>query len=78
MPETRHVDEYDNQGNIIHRIPYEVSDKELHQEQLDAEFNDKLHQGLSAYNNWDSLNPPQKDIVLRNILGFILYKEGML
>ena len=29
MPETRYIEEYDNQGNITNNIPYEVSDEEL-------------------------------------------------
>jgi len=32
MPETRYTDEYDNDGNIINRIPYEISDEELAEE----------------------------------------------
>ena len=29
MPETRFIEEYDGQGNIINKIPYEVSDEQL-------------------------------------------------
>lgn len=32
MPETRYIEEYDNQGNVINTIPYEVSDEELKRE----------------------------------------------
>lgn len=35
MPETRYIDEYDNQGNIINKIPYEVSDEELEREKAE-------------------------------------------
>ena len=35
MPETRYVEEYDNNGNIINRIPYEVSDEQLAQEEAE-------------------------------------------
>ena len=29
MPETRYIEEYDGQGNMINKIPYEVSDEQL-------------------------------------------------
>ena len=32
MPETRYIEEYDNNGNIINRVPYVVSDAELQAE----------------------------------------------
>lgn len=35
MSETRYVEEYDNQGNVINRIPYEVSDEELERERAE-------------------------------------------
>lgn len=37
MPETRYIEEYDNQGNVINRIPYEVSDEELLREGVEKE-----------------------------------------
>lgn len=78
MPEVRYKLTYDDKGNLIETTPYEVSDEELHQEALDAEFNDKVHQGLIAYNSWDSLTKAQRDVALKNMLGFLLYKEGLL
>lgn len=37
MPETRYIEEYGNQGNVINRIPYEVSDEELLREGVEKE-----------------------------------------
>lgn len=54
------------------------ADEQLHQEALAAEFNDKMHKALLAYNNWDSLTLPQKDTVLKNIVGYLLYQAGLL
>ena len=38
MPETRFIEEYDNQGNVINRIPYEVSDEQLADEAEEREL----------------------------------------
>lgn len=38
MPETRYIEEYNNQGNIINNIPYEVSDEELAREQAEEDL----------------------------------------
>ena len=38
MPETRYIEEYDNQGNMINRIPYEVSDEQLADEAEEREL----------------------------------------
>ena len=38
MPETRYIEEYDNQGNIINKIPYEVSDEQLTDEAEEREL----------------------------------------
>jgi 5-methylthioribose kinase len=43
MPETRYVEIYDNQGNVINTEPYEVSDAELGMERAEkavAELSD--------------------------------------
>lgn len=32
MPEIRYSREYDNQGNVIRQVPYEVSDEEFEDE----------------------------------------------
>lgn len=36
MPKTRWIVEEDGQGNIIDKVPYEVSDEQLDNEQTDA------------------------------------------
>jgi len=38
MPETRYIQEYDNQGNMINKIPYEVSDEQLADEAEEREL----------------------------------------
>jgi len=38
MPETRFIEEYDNQGNMINKIPYEVSDEQLTDEAEEREL----------------------------------------
>ena len=38
MPETRFIEEYDNQGNMINKIPYEVSDEQLADEAEEREL----------------------------------------
>jgi hypothetical protein len=43
-----------------------------------ADVSTKLQAGLTALNNWGSLTAAQKDIVLKNILKYILWKEGLL
>ena len=53
MPETRYIDEYDNQGNIINKIPYEVSDEELEREKAEETISE-----LSALTDED-LKPLQ-------------------
>ncbi len=42
MPETRYIDEYDNNGNAINRIPYEVSDDELELEAVEKAIDELL------------------------------------
>jgi len=53
MPETRYIEEYDNQGNIINKIPYGVSDEELEREKAEETISE-----LSALADED-LRPPQ-------------------
>ena len=53
MPETRYIEEYDNQGNVINTIPYEVSDEELEREQAEETISE-----LSVLADED-LKPPQ-------------------
>ena len=38
MPETRYIQEYDGQGNMINKIPYEVSDEQLTDEAKEREL----------------------------------------
>jgi len=53
MPEIRYIEEYDNQGNIINKIPYEVSDEELERETAEEVISE-----LSTLTDED-LKPPQ-------------------
>ena len=38
MPETRYIEEYDGRGNMINKIPYEVSDEQLTDEAEEREL----------------------------------------
>jgi len=38
MPETRFIEEYDGRGNMINKIPYEVSDEQLTDEAEEREL----------------------------------------
>jgi hypothetical protein len=78
MPVTRYIEEYDNQGNVINRVPYQVSDEQLYQEQLEHEFNEVHTAAIAAYKNWDSLTLAQKDTILKNLVKYALWKEGRL
>lgn len=51
MPETRYIDEYDGQGNLVNHIPYTVSDAQLAEELADRRMNELrelLKQGASV------------------------------
>lgn len=72
MPETRYIKEFDNQGNLINQIPYEVSDEQLLIEQLGAESNSYHTLAVQAYNGWASLTAAQKDKILKFLLGYYL------
>lgn len=47
MPETRYIEEYQN-GKLVNRIPYEVSDEELQEEADEARLKEILGMGHSA------------------------------
>ena len=72
MPETRYIDTYDDQGNLISHEPYVVSDHKLNQEAI----NDQHVELLAAYNNWDSLTPPEQVAVIKKLLFRSLVKDG--
>ena len=72
MTEIRYVKTYDSQGNLVDSQPYEVSDQQLLEEQLSRELNENHLLALQAYQNWSSLTPPQKDKILKLLLGFYL------
>ena len=82
MPETRYqtIETYDSEGNVINteQIPYEVSNEELYQEQLNAEFNDIHEKAILALKNWGSLSLAQKDTILKNLTKWALWKDGWL
>ena len=47
MPETRYTEEYQN-GKLVNRIPYEVSDEELQEEADEARLKEILGMAHSA------------------------------
>ena len=77
MPETRYTELYQD-GVLVGKEPYEVSDEQLYQEQLAAEFNAAHEQAILAYKNWGSLTLAQKDAILKGLVKWALWKDGWL
>ncbi len=71
MPQTRYREEYQN-GVLVNRIPYQVSDAEILYGQTTAEYNAYHTLAVQAYRNWGVLTPTQKDRILQFLLGFYL------
>jgi len=42
MPETRYIEEYGNNGKVINKISYQVSDQELEKEQAEKNLEELL------------------------------------
>ena len=78
MKEIRYVKVYDGKGNLISEEPYEVSDDELHQEELVKQSNDDYVALLEALQNWNKLTAANRNEVLRKVLWYVLYREGLL
>jgi len=77
MSETRYIEEYDGNGSLVNKIPYEVSDGELAIEAVEAETREANDQALVAYQNFGSLSLTQKNRVLKALLGdFIIRNKG--
>ena len=80
--ETRYIEEYDGQGNVINRIPYEVSDEELLQEQLAEKFNSGHEDLVRLIKNWPTMNKAQKaeasDRFVPYCAEWMLWKDGRL
>jgi len=55
-----------------------LTEEELYQEQLEAEFNDVHDKAINALNNWGSLTSKQKDTILKNLVKWALWKGGWL
>ena len=77
MPETRYVEEYKD-GVLVNKIPYEVSDEQLYQEQLAKEMNEVHEKAILALKNWGSLTLAQKDAILKGLVKWALWKDGWL
>ena len=71
MPETRYIETYED-GVLVSRTPYEVSDEQLYLESLEAECNSQHTKVLQAINNWGSLTPAQKDQLLKFLAKFYI------
>lgn len=89
MPETRYQIKYTYPADMppeqripenatIEQIPYEVTDGQLYQEQLGAEFNDAHNAAINALKNWGSLTLAQKDALLRGLVKWALWKDDWL
>lgn len=67
----------DAEWSVISMPPDKIAQYRL-QAQYEHEFNEKHVQALEALKHWTALTPAQKDTILKNILEFILFKEGYL
>lgn len=65
-------------NNVAEQITAVISDEQLYQEQLAAEFNDAHEQAILALKNWSSLTVAQKDAILKNLVKWALWKDGWL
>ena len=74
-PVTRYIEEYDRQGNVINRIPYEVSDEQLYFEGLEKEENDAHAPLLQAYRHFDTLTAAQVKQVVKALLRSYLVSQ---
>ena len=63
---------WDSQGNLISEEEYLISDDKLLVQELDKQSNDIHPLAIQAYKNWDSLTPPQKDKILKHLLGYYI------
>lgn len=83
MPETRYRPQYEYPKGltseektldkaIITRIPYEVSDEELAEEQIERDSNDAIHDIKYKHDNWDDLTSNQQKAVVRSLLTCML------
>ncbi len=72
MPETRYIEEFDSQGNVINRIPYEVSDEQLLLERLEKECNEFHKIALDNIVDFDKLKPKEKDELLLMLAKFYI------
>jgi hypothetical protein len=72
-------EETKNPGAIVEaHVPGQLTDEELYQAQLKVDMNEIHDTAILALVNWDSLTLAQKDIVLKNILKWALWKDGRL
>lgn len=58
--------------------PPPLSPEEGYSRQLAETFNAMHAQAIQAYKNWDSLSLAQKDTILKNLLLWVLWKDGRL
>ena len=72
MPETRYIRVFED-GVEQGPEPYAVSDEQLHEEELDKEFNDSHVGVLHDVEHWDELSNKDKDKLLKFLARFYLY-----
>lgn len=77
MSITRYTEVYQD-GELIAKEPYEVSDEDLYQEKLAKEMNDAHEKAILALKNWDTLTLAQKDAILKGLLKWALWKDERL
>ncbi|KKM85337.1 hypothetical protein LCGC14_1290040 [marine sediment metagenome] len=78
MPRKHSTTTFDGQGNVVElqEWPY-TPEEELEADQA-QEFNDYHIVILAALQNWATLPGVQKDVLLRNLLRWALWKDGRL
>jgi hypothetical protein len=77
MSETRYIEEYEN-CKLIRKIPYTVPDEQVENENHGRDFLDFKQLARQALTNWATLTAAQKDAVLKNLLKYVLWHEGVL
>lgn len=78
MARFHRTETYDGDGNVVElvEIPY-TPEEELEADQAE-EFNDIHVAAVNALQNWAALTMPQKDVILKNVVRWALWKDGRL
>lgn len=78
MVRMHRLETYDSQGTLLEVLEEPYTPEEERVEDQAQEFNDIHAIALQALSNWSALSNPQKDIILKNLLRWALWKDGRL